>query len=293
MSIKDTTNETPREGIPDSFYEILSPLHQCISFIMHTHELLKTQRFILEFFHVTAKGPPGMEFYKNCLGERFDSCSRAAKNEMQNGYMTLMSNQLISTYSRFESAIYDVVLSYFKNIEPGKLPEIYDKATDLADFLRQSEEDQIAHLSSTYIKQKKQNNEYGFHQFEAILEPLLGKSTLHKEHKENFHAFAQTRNLLLHKNGIVDLQFKQKIPYPHIKAELGKKIKIDYTLLELYIKAMVEYSVDITVRVAKICGLSKVKISEIKKISFRKSIHNLTHNPSTGGTGDNTPPVRR
>lgn len=114
--------------------------------------------------------------------------------------------------------------------------------------MRLTKRNQVNYLSEQYIISSTQSIKYGFNRFEGILKPLIGHSKLSKKHQDTLFKFAQVRNLLIHKNGIIDNQFKQLYKAHNFK--VNQKINIDKLMLKDFYDCTIAYSSDILDRLA-------------------------------------------
>lgn len=179
---------------------------------------------------------PKMEKQENEIKE-------AIRKEINDGYYTLKSSEIILIYSRLEAAITETVHLLFHDYEYKDLKEIENIKVNALNFMKLSKREQINYLSEQYIVCNTQSIKYGFNRFEAILKPLIGPSKLIKNHQDVLFKFAQVRNLLIHKNGIIDNNFKTV--FKSNKYKVNSKIKIDQLMLNNFYDCTLAYSEDI------------------------------------------------
>jgi len=182
--------------------------------------------------------------------EKFSENIEAANKEVSDNYFSVKSSELVLLYSRFESAISEVIYLFFQKTNYKLLPSLDNTKTNLLDLLNMNKKDQKEYLADIYIQQKTLGIKYGFNRFEVILEPLFGKSNIEDEIKQHIYLFAQIRNLLIHKNGIIDKQFKNIIK--NSKQVIGKKIQLDNKLMNYCISAIVKYAAEMINRIKTI-----------------------------------------
>lgn len=174
----------------------------------------------------------------------------AAHKEISEDFYSIKNSELIMLYSRFESAITEVIYLIFNSSSYNELPNIDNSKLNILDVLKMEKSEQKVFIADLYIQQKTTGVKYGYNRFEAILEPLIGKSNLKKETQDSIFRFAQIRNLLTHKNGVVDKQFKALLS--NSKQYIGKRIIIDDEIMSLCISSIIEYSSEIIDRLNKL-----------------------------------------
>ncbi len=171
----------------------------------------------------------------------------AVKKEIDEDYFSIKSAELILLYSRFESAITEVIYLYFRACKYSKIPNINNIKYNINDFLMLSKKDQKIFVADLYILQNTTNIRYGFNRFESILKPIFGESKVEKNIKKEIFKFAQIRNLLIHKNGVVDKNFKSL--FKDTKQRIGNKINISNSIMENCIRSVIDYTEDIMKRI--------------------------------------------
>ncbi len=132
---------------------------------------------------------------------------------------------------------------HFENKDYRNIKEIENIKVNAVSFIKLSKKDQITFIAEQYLISSTQSIKYGFNRFEAVLKPILGQSKLIKKHQDSIFRFAQVRNLLVHKNGIIDKPFKQLFTSP--KYKLNQKINIDNELMKEFYDCTIAYSSDI------------------------------------------------
>lgn len=171
----------------------------------------------------------------------------AVKKEIKEDYYSVKSAELILLYSRFESAITDVVYMYFQKCDASELPRIDSVKYNINDLFRMNKKDQMLLIADLYIQQKTTGIRYGFNRFEATLEPILGLSKTNKNIKTEIFKFSQIRNLLIHKNGVVDKKFKDL--FKDAEQKIGSKISISNITMENCVDSIMTYAEDILDRI--------------------------------------------
>lgn len=177
------------------------------------------------------------------IRDKYKESMDAVNKEISEEFYSVKNSELIMLYSRFESAITEVVYLIFQTSSYSKLPDIENSKLNLLEILKMKKSEQRIFIADLYIQQKTTGIKYGFNRFEAILEPLLGKSNIKKETQDLIFRFAQIRNILVHKNGVVDKQFKML--FSNSKQSVGKKIVITDQIMNSCIQSIIEYSSEI------------------------------------------------
>lgn len=167
--------------------------------------------------------------------------------EIAENFYTLKTSEIILIYSRLESAISETVYLVFKSLDITKISEIESVKINAIAYLKMTKSERDIFLADQYMIQMAQSNKYGFNRFESILKPIFGPSKLEKRHRDSLFKFAQVRNLLVHKNGVIDKQFKEL--YTNKKYKLNQQINIEFVMLEEFYSASLSYADDILDRV--------------------------------------------
>lgn len=238
---------------------LAQPIIDFMHFFIHIHQLNGVFAHSIEFYEkriealinankVLSKYAPEEEWEsEDEVKEKQKKIIKAVRKEIADNFYSVKTGELILLYSRFEAAITEVVYVFFQTTKAAAYPDVDNAKSNLKVFMALNARNQKTYIADLYIQQKSANIKYGFQRFEAILEPLFGKSVIDERIKNDIFKFAQLRNLLIHKNGIVDSQFKNI--FKESKCVLGKRLNITANLMNLCINSIVVYADEIVERI--------------------------------------------
>jgi hypothetical protein len=172
---------------------------------------------------------------------------KIVRSEIASNYYTINSSVMILTYSLLEYAVSDFVCLYFEQSKIESLPPLQPFKTDIKEFAMLSKLQQRNFLAEVYINQSSEGIKYGFKRFESVLKPILGPSTISISSQTEIFKFSQLRNLLIHKNGIIDKQYLEltKLPRKLINSKINLVDEVTRPMME----AIIDYSGDIINRI--------------------------------------------
>jgi len=184
--------------------------------------------------------------------EKLFKLSEQAKLEIESNHENVVRDGIIILFSKLESGIKDIIKSIFIHAPTMFEDEsIKGMKISYAEY-RKYNEDELADLflidyERTFLKEK-----YGFERFECMLKPvgLAGRPEWNVTHKKELIELSMVRNLLVHKNGIVDKQFLGICGY--LPYKIGEKIKVDIPMIGKYVDGVNGYIVQLVQRFAKV-----------------------------------------
>lgn len=183
--------------------------------------------------------------------------SNKAKIERGSNYENIVRDGVIILFSKLEAGVKDIIKNIFIHA-PTMFNDDSIKGMKIsyAEY-RKFTQDELSDLflidyERTFLKEK-----YGFERFESMLKPvgLAGETEFNPEHKKALIELSMVRNLLVHKNGIIDRQFLNICGYLHL--EVGSKIKVDIAMNNKYIHAVNAYLLELANRMKKLGELYK------------------------------------
>ncbi|SRX76323.1 hypothetical protein [Aequorivita antarctica] len=162
-----------------------------------------------------------------------------AQIELENDFSFIHGQWSILLYTNLEALVKKLVinniihtdfeeLDVFKKIKLGKfsdlsLPMRYDS------------------IYRHYEFKVSSGKGYGIKRFEAILRPFGYDWESRDITCEKINELAQVRNLLLHRNGVVDSSFIEKCPW--LKFSQREKINVSYEMYLSYFRAITDFAV--------------------------------------------------
>lgn len=163
-----------------------------------------------------------------------------SKIEAEHGYPYLYSLASIKIWSILESGVDDLAIECIKSLDKcADIELIRGLKGPLLEFLDASEDDKNEFLIAELKIAVKAQFKPGIAKFEALLKPLgLGGEVADIVSKV-FIELVQTRNLIVHKKGIVDKKFITACPWVNIK--LGDKIFLTRNIYLKYLNAAFWY----------------------------------------------------
>jgi hypothetical protein len=180
-----------------------------------------------------------------------------AQKEISEDFYSMKSAELILNYSRFESAVNESLYSYFGLCDIAELPSVVSNKMDLSTLLKMNADEQRQYVADIYIQRNSAGIRYGFKRFESIIEPIFGSSTSTIDIRDEIFKFAQIRNLIIHRNGIVDQQFADL--FGEAEQKVGQRIDLSREILHDCYHGLMGYADDILDRIGQ-------KQSDLKRV---------------------------
>lgn len=173
-----------------------------------------------------------------------------AKKQVDLGFPTLLAHTTISLWSALEALIQDVALLWLK-INPDALQSdrLKNIKISLADFLSLDDEQRLRRLIGEIERHKRGEGLAGVQRFEEILNAVGLGGRVSKELSKTLYELSRVRNLIIHKGGMVDVEFLNACPWFQIKE--GHEFRVDTDSIIKYSDGVREYSKLIWRRIAR------------------------------------------
>jgi hypothetical protein len=252
------------------FIPPLRILRDLLDSLQHWHHLLYAFRFSamlcntegvvksLAKYGVSELATSGKDAKEITPGERafIGEALTILNSEEKNGYSFLLAQATITAYSYLEAAIKSLVVGHFSNQEQLTENEAL-KAVQVpfAAFRTWSEEEQYEYVFQQYERVVGAGLKGGIKRFECLLEPIGLSGPRGEAVDEGIYELAQVRQLLLHKNGVVDKKFAEACPW--FSSQLGRKLAITPEMFDNYNHAVMEYIATLIKRIEEKAAMIK------------------------------------
>ncbi len=201
--------------------------------------------------------------YKNL--ETFEDAKRSAKKsedfareEIQHGFSYLFGLAAIKLWSILENLIDQLVLQYLKEPLIHQDKELISKIKGpVVEFIKASADEQAEFLAGELKNLVKSALSIGVGKFESILKPLGLGGGVPDEVRKAFVELVEVRNILVHRNGIVDKKFTKMCPW--LSFELGDQIHLKPANFQIYKSTAIWYILELNARIEQCYGNDKSK----------------------------------
>jgi hypothetical protein len=183
------------------------------------------------------------EYYRAKLNE----LAELAKEEVADGFPILIGHSLVAIWASLETMISDHVARQIQQNENLLEKDIFKSIKiELAVYERLEKEDRIQYLINEITRKRSVDLKNGVDKFESQLEIIDQSSEVNKHLKETLYKLSKLRNLVAHRNGIVDGRFKKECYWK--TCEKGSKFKITYPETVEYSMAALAYVMTVAKR---------------------------------------------
>jgi hypothetical protein len=178
-----------------------------------------------------------------------DIKTRIVKSAQSEEVVDIIYQQaLTALWGILESFIYDLFVTWLENDSQVLQNDIFARTkVSLAQYMMMSDEEKRQYILDSVKQDTKSSLKHGINMFEVLLEPLGLKGNIDEEVKKKLREFSNTRNVIVHKRGIVDRRMVEACPW--LDLSVGHKIKITPLLYYEYVGAAITYIKDINTRV--------------------------------------------
>ncbi|PKO01992.1 MAG: hypothetical protein CVU43_10140 [Chloroflexi bacterium HGW-Chloroflexi-5] len=208
--------------------------------------------------------------------EQYDEEVKNAENlesfvseEKKTGFDFLFSLLILRLWTILETYIDDLIFdllddqTYFltnKEVQSIKVPLAYYQGLSLSE--------QKWFIISEIKNILKSDMGPGVNHFEPLLRLFDLQGNINEDVKKVIYEFSQIRNLIAHKNGMVDQTFIKKCP--KFSKKIGEKIYMTNELFHLYKITLIWYLLDIEIRIGRVKGMEKERLCELE--GFKKDL---------------------
>ena len=164
-----------------------------------------------------------------------------AEREIAEGFPLLHAQALVTLWTALEEFIRTFLARSLEN-KPELLdqPPLADLRVSVGEFQRVSGYDRYLYLVELLDRSLNAPMKKGVNRFEALLEPFGLSGALNEQHKRDLYELQQVRNLLVHRQGIVDRRFREGCPWLNVKE--GDLFRISHQGFTRYVDAAFHYA---------------------------------------------------
>lgn len=172
-----------------------------------------------------------------------------AKSEIANGFPFIHGLIAVAVWGRLEAFIEDIVVTCLEHDTNLLQKEQVRKVkVSLADYESLTDSiDRRYFLTKAIQKDLQSSLKQGVAQFEGLLNAFGMGGAVEDEDKRTLFELSKVRNVILHRNSVVDKQFIDSCPW------LGLNIRDEYRVtnaaLDRYLKSVLRYSCEVTKRI--------------------------------------------
>ncbi len=189
------------------------------------------------------------------VSNQFDA--EFAKQEIKDDFSALHSHSVVTIWGALEVLVNDLATAWLIN-----QPEALNRATvskiriPLSEYERLNKDERMRFLVKDITRSLNADFKMGVDKFEVVLDALGLGGAVNKNRKKILYEVSQVRNILVHRAGIVDRQFKEGCPW--VKTPLGSKFKINPKLYNRYHNEVWRYTFDLNARVRNRLGIEPI-----------------------------------
>lgn len=244
------TNEVKCERAVENCLEGLRSLdifiESAILGIRHASEAtgwVEVNRRLMKLQDSASEDPSGLS---NAL-ERAQVLERYAKQQVTEGQPYLYSIAVVRVWTMLETLADDLV---FDRLCDGKYQTdseaIGGIKLPLREILRCTPEQQAEAILNELKQSSKSRLQQGVGKFEVVLSALSLNGQIDDEIRRAIFECCQVRNLIVHRNALVDSRFASACPW--LPSQLGCALPITRTHLYLYFYAAFWYAIELQMR---------------------------------------------
>lgn len=170
-----------------------------------------------------------------------------AQTEIDKGFPVLHKFAVVALWSWLEHFVKDFVALWLQNRqEPLKRPPLSKIKIRLGDYIQLSKAEQAGYLVELLEQEIASPLKKGVTRFESLLEPFLPGSPLPEGCAPAIFELQQVRNVIAHRNGLIDRRLKSACPW--IKGRVGQPVKVTGEMLNRYSEATSQYLLEVLYR---------------------------------------------
>ena len=179
---------------------------------------------------------------------RFSSITQSnqefAQRQFEQGFPYLFGFAAIRFCSILEIFVEDVVLRLIENNQSvGGLPIIRKLRGPLVEFLQSSSAKRAELLFNILVNDLNVPLQVGIGRYEAVLNAIGLGGSVDESVKKVLLELMEVRNVVAHRNGIIDTKFLRNCPW--FGAKLGDPIRLAYPKFISYLNAIIWYCLEI------------------------------------------------
>lgn len=210
---------------------------------------VEVNRRLKKFQENTSEDPLGLE---NAL-DRAQVIEKYAKQQLIEGQPYIYSIAVIRVWTMLETLADDLV---FDRLCDGKYQTdseaIGGIKLPLREILRCTPEQQAEAILNELKQSSKSRLQQGVGKFEVVLGALSLSGQVDEEIRRAIFECCQIRNLIVHRNALVDSKFASACPW--LTSEIGSALAITRTHFSLYYYAAFWYAIELQIRTWSLDG---------------------------------------
>ncbi len=171
--------------------------------------------------------------------DKIYSMIEKAKAEKESNFKLLLRHSLVTQFAYLEAGIKRLITAIFLH-----QPELFNNELvgkikiELVEYKRLTEQERADYFFNKY-EEHFGKEKYGWKRFERLLEPVGLNGDTDENIRDAITEHGQVRNLILHKNGVADIDFNRQCY--HLGYSIGDEISISLEQFNRYIVADVAY----------------------------------------------------
>jgi len=171
-----------------------------------------------------------------------------AQAEIDKDFPVLHQFAVVALWSWLEHFVKDFVALWLQHRrEAITLPPLSKIKIKLGEYLQLSKAEQSGYLVELLEQELASPLKRGVTRFEILLEPFLPSSQLPEGCSQAIFELQQVRNVMAHRNGLMDRRLKSACPW--LKGRLGQPVKVTGSMLHRYSEACAQYLLEVLFRV--------------------------------------------
>ena len=219
-------------------------LHMCMRGIS-VHTMMPDTLMVLHK-HTTAEAEEKRHKYEREM-KRATAEADFAKKEIDAGFPLLYAHHLVGLWGALEAAVEDCLVGILIN-EPDLLrSDAFSRLRiPLAEFECLDKEERVRFLLAEVERGQGLGRRQGVDAFESLLGHVNLSGPVDPEIKKTMWEMHHVRNVIVHRNSLVDRRLKEACPWLGLK--VGEKITVDHKSFGQYAQALGEYLMTIIYR---------------------------------------------
>lgn len=174
--------------------------------------------------------------------------------EIEADFPVLHGLAVIALWSWLEHGIKGFIALWLAHHKGAiKIPALGKLRIKMAHYMALSKSEQMKEIVDLMDRELDSEGRSGVNRFESLLEPFGLSGAVSKECAHALNELQQVRNLMAHRNGKVDRQFKSKCPW--IKVAIDKKVNVKREMFQQYSAGTIGYFTELLYRVGEVYGI--------------------------------------
>jgi hypothetical protein len=172
-----------------------------------------------------------------------EATARLAQEEVKNGFPLLHAHTAIAIWSALESSLPRMASAWLLQAPDTLERGAFQKLRIPIALACNLTNDSLASLAIEELMKSQALSNSGIGRFEHVFEEVGLGGGVHATQRKILYEFSQVRNLIVHKNGVVDSKFRAACPW--IKLKEGKSFIVTRKRYVRYRDSAIEYLTEI------------------------------------------------